>query len=188
MTALPLEMNDRRVEVVVLDAPPKPPDYYSKLYRALGDPAFISVVANYLARRDLSRFNPGSHAVRSAGKDAAARASQSPMAERCEMLVQHWPADVILHSDVRGVLTDGLGGPQLTPAYRRTLEQFGIAPLKRVVRVSGQPARVSIIRNHEKWRDAETYRIQDELDKVRLNLKNAWDFLLARVADADNVG
>lgn len=67
-SAIPIDDNDRRVEVVISDNAPRSGDYYTQLYAALDDPMFVRGVAWWLAQRDLSKFNPGRHAKRDAAK------------------------------------------------------------------------------------------------------------------------
>lgn len=66
--AIPLDDSDRRFEVVINDDRPMKSEYYAKLYSAIHDPEFIAAIADFLSERDLSRFNPGSHAKRTAHK------------------------------------------------------------------------------------------------------------------------
>lgn len=165
LSAIPMERGDRRIEVVSVDAPPRDAAYYSRLYRALHDPMFIASVAAFLGARDIGEFNPGAHAAQSEAKCAATRASQTPMAEACEMLVAHWPVDIITAADISRVLMgDGVPDTALTAGGRRTLEQFGIVPYPKVVRLQGQdlPARVSILRNRERWTDATSAEVKLE--------------------------
>jgi hypothetical protein len=167
ISAIPMEAGDRRFEVVSVDAKPRSVDYYAKLYAASNDPMFIAAVAAFLARRDLRAFKPGAHAAKTEAKQAATKASQSPMATWCEMLVHHWPADVVRSSDLYKVLegNEGFGDGSLNAAHRRTMEQFGLTPYGRLVRPvpGGAAVRVTIVRNREKWKDAGTDAIRAEL-------------------------
>lgn len=71
-SALALNETDRRVNVVLNEAEPLTPEYYTRLYAALKDSSFIAGVAKLLSDRDLSEFNPGAHAVRNAAKETVA--------------------------------------------------------------------------------------------------------------------
>ncbi len=77
-SAIPLDDTDRRIEVVIFDDEPRDADYYSKLYAAVSDPVFIASIAKFLRDRDLSRFNPGRHALKSAAKEQVIATSRSP--------------------------------------------------------------------------------------------------------------
>lgn len=61
-TAISLRGDDRRFDVVINPECPKPPEYYKRLYGAIDSDEFIGAVADYLGKRDLSKFNPGRHA------------------------------------------------------------------------------------------------------------------------------
>jgi hypothetical protein len=180
VSAIPIQKDDRRFEVVCIDAKPKDAAYYSRLYAALEDPRFIAGVAAYLGRRDISGFNPGAHAVDTDAKKDVAQASQTPMAYWCEILVGHWPRDVIKSGD----LYDALEGFEvfkpdraLNPAHRRTLEQYGVTPYKNPVRVgAGNPVRVSILRNRANWANATAAEIKAELTRA-VEKFPAWDQL-----------
>ncbi|UIP88229.1 primase-helicase family protein [Pseudomonas phenolilytica] len=186
LSAIPLESGDRRVEVVATEAAPRGADYYAKLYAALKSPQFIAAVAAFLGSRDLSRFNPGAHAANTEAKKAATKASQSPMAEACQMLIDHWPADVITAAQLFEVLT-GQSDGSVSSAHRRTLEQFGIEALPKPVKVNGKAVRVSAVRNKGRWKaEADPAAIRGELAKVELDpldMHCARDYLLDLVAD-----
>jgi hypothetical protein len=183
VSAIPIQTDDRRIEVVRIEAKPKDAAYYSRLYAALDDRRFIAAVASYLGRRDISGFNPGAHAVETEAKRDVALASQTPMGYWCEMLVKHWPWDVIksnkLYDALEGIEFRGDGA--LTSAHRRTLEQYGVAPFKRLVRVgSGNPVRVSILRNRERWATAEPGEVRDELRRAVDGLPTADEIVNVR--------
>ena len=172
LSAIPMENSDRRFEVVVIDSEPQAPDYYAKLYQALKDRKFIAAVAGYLGQRDITRFNPGAHARDTDAKKAVTKASQSPLAAWCEMLVKHWPADVITSRDLYRVLEGGedYGNEgTLNAAHRRTLEQFEVAPFGKLVRIpeKGAPTRLSVLRNREIWQDASPHEIRQEVERAK---------------------
>lgn len=185
VSAIPLETGDRRIEVVATDAPPRDGDYYEKLYRALDDPGFINAVGVWLAQRDLRRFNPGQHARMSEAKMKVVQASLSPMAERCQSLTRLWPSDLITAPALYSVLQGPSGGDgALTAFHRRTLEQFGVEPLKQLrVSPGASPVRVSVIRNHGRWRQAVVGELRDELAKCPDDFEGAWHWLAGAEAD-----
>lgn len=179
LTAIPMEKGDRRIEVVVNEGTPKPESYYTRLYSALDNPRFIAAVAAFLARRDISTFNPGAHAKQTEAKQAATKASQTQAAGWCELLVKHWPSDLITSGDLYEVLE----GPRLepgrglTPAHRRTLEQFGIESYGKTVKVDQIPTRVLIVRNRHHWRNAAPDAIRAELNKRPADITDARHYL-----------
>ena len=181
-SAIPMEQGDRRIEVVILDATPKDAGYYQQLYRALNDPAFIAGVAAYLGSRDLSGFNAGRHATNNESKQIATRASQSPMVEWCQMLLDHWPVDIITSRNLHSVLEGDTGNGSLNAAHRRTLEQFGIESLKTPVRVNGASTRLSILRNASKWKDASAEVIRVEIERDNPGLLSGRNYLMSIAA------
>jgi hypothetical protein len=185
LSAIPMDANDRRFEVVSLETAPHGASYYKQLYALWESPQFIAAVAQYLGQRDISRFNAGGHAKKTEAKLAAAKASQTPMAEKCEMLVKYWPSDLISSSRLYQVLDGQFPGGALTAAHRRTLEQFGVEALGRAVKVGGRPTKVSILRNKAQWREAPAMYITAEMARAAVPFGvDAADYLLDCAATA----
>ncbi len=168
LSAIPMEAGDRRIEVVSIDAAPQPPEYYEQLYAALKSPEFITAVAAYLGRRNIAHFKPGAHAVKTDAKIAATKASQSPMAERAELLVTHWPADLIITSDLYSVLTGDEPNTHgsLNASHRRPLEQLGVVPFPRPVKIGSKPIRFQILRKKSYWLTADLADVKNELART----------------------
>lgn len=178
LSAIPLEDGDRRIEVVYTEARPREADYYARLYAVLDDPLFIAAVAKFLGERDISAFNPGAHAVNSESKKAATKASQTPMAAWCEMLVDHWPSDLIMSQHLFDILARDGAGSSLNAAHRRTMEQYGVEALGKPLKVEGKPVRVCIVRNKEQWKQAEPDNLRNELAKANPGIDSARDYLM----------
>jgi hypothetical protein len=158
ISAIPMEEGDRRIEVVVNEAAPRPADYYTRLYQAISDQRFIAGVAAFLARRDLSNFNPGAHAVVTAAKRRATEASKTPMTKQCELLLKFWPCDVITPADLMSVLDyvprELAIRAKMTANHRRTLEQFSIRKKAESLKVDGNSVKLYFIRNADYWENA----------------------------------
>lgn len=173
ISAIPMEEGDRRIEVVVNEAAPNPADYYTRLYQAINDKRFIAGVAAFLARRDLSAFNPGAHAVVTAAKRRATEASKTPMVKQCEMLLKYWPCDVITPVDLLGVLDyvprEMAIRAKMTANHRRTLEQFGIRKKETSLKVDGVTVRLWFIRNADQWSTASNSALVAEYLKGMKN-------------------
>jgi primase-polymerase (primpol)-like protein len=174
VSALPLEEGDRRFNVVRNDCPPRPPEYYSKLYTALKDRAFINGVARMLGARDISGFNPGAHAVLNDAKNELVAASRTEVETDLIDLVTHWPADVMLNPELGRLLA---GGGPLTPHHRHALERRGVKPYGRQLRFRGAVVRVSILRNYARWKDADPELVRSELEKVPASIFDVRGFL-----------
>lgn len=175
LSAIPLERGDRRVEVVQVDAEPRDAAYYTRLYNALADRQFIAAVATYLGQRDISSFNPGAHAVMTEAKRSAALASQTPTAMWCELLVEHWPCDVIPSQVLAGVLGAGIEGG-LNAGHRRALEQVGVEALGSPVKIDSKTQRMSIIRNKAKWKGATPAEVRAEWSRGKDALEGVYDY------------
>src|SRR5690606_18872350 len=134
-----------------------------------------------LGQRDISRFNPGAHARNTEAKQAATNASRTPMAEACQLLVDHWPADFITAAHLFDVLAGGRGDGALTAAHRRTLEQAGIQPWGKPVKIDGKATRVSVLRNRTRWLQQGTAdAVRKELERVEIDVfeTSAYEYLL----------
>ncbi len=184
-SAIPLESGDRRIEVVSTDAAPKGVAYYEQLYAALGNPQFIAAVAKFLGGRDISHFKPGAHAVLTEAKKAATQASQTPAGMYCEMLMNFWPSDLITSSELYQVLAgdDFTGRGCLTPGHRRVLEDHSIEALSKPVKIRGRAARVVILRNAQRWKQATGDEIRAELQKAEQEEMSAREYLENLAAD-----
>ena len=179
LSAIPMDANDRRFEVVSMDKAPRGAAYYKQLYALWNSSEFVAAVAQHLGQRDIRRFNAGGHAKKTEAKMAAAKASQTPMAEKCEMLVKYWPSDLISSSRLYQVLDGQVADGMLTAAHRRTLEQFGVEALGRAVKVGGKSTKVSILRNKSKWKETAAQYITSELERAAVPFgMNAAEYLL----------
>ncbi len=163
--ALTLDDNDRRFNVVRNEAQAKGASYYSRLYAALKDHAFIVGVADMLAKRDLSEFNPGAHAVMNEAKEAVVDASRSDADKVLLDLVKCWPCDVITSSTLGELITGQVSGT-LTRAHGHALARAGIKMYHAKIRVGASVGRISILRNADKWKDAHADMIKAELAKA----------------------
>ncbi|CAN7412399.1 DUF5906 domain-containing protein [Cupriavidus necator] len=164
--ALPLNDTDRRWRVVRHNTAPRSPSTYAHLYSLLDDAEFINAVAVWLGERDISAFNPGERPPMSDAKRAAVDASKSLMHRAADELVQTWPADVVMNSDILIALSDG-AEKTVTPAMRRVLEELGAVPFGRTIKVKSHPTKCWIVRNAEKWANAKAYELAEEICRAR---------------------
>ena len=175
LSAIPMENGDRRIEVVVNEALPRPADYYTALYRALNDPMFIAAVAIYLGRRDLGMFNPGAHARMSDAKREAIQASQSPDAYWAELIARHWPCDVAPNDALAAVFnadSDNNGGGLLA-SQRRALQAADIVALGDPVWLDKGSTRMSVIRNKARWKAAQGKETRAEWERGEASARTA---------------
>jgi hypothetical protein len=182
VSALPLEESDRRFNIVRNDAPPKDAAYYGLLYAALKDSSFIAGVAQLLNARSLVNFNPGAHATLNEAKRDLVEASLSDADRTLRDVLQYWPTDVMLSSTLGQLLTGGAASGTLTPGHRNALERRGIKPYRRNVKFMEVAVRVSVLRNHARWKDAEPSVIRCELEKMQHPVVNPHRYLEDRAA------
>jgi hypothetical protein len=86
ITAMPINADERRWNIVYDDSKPKSEAYYLGLYRALQDPAFIQAVHYYLGTRNIDD------------------ATSSPVAKVIQTLVDLWPSDLITSGDLMEIV------------------------------------------------------------------------------------
>ena len=165
VSALPIPRDDRRIAVAIMEDRPRSPDYYAKLYRALDDPLFIATVARYFGQRDLSQFNPGAHARDTEAKRRVQRASQSEHGEWLELMVTHWPVDIVQASILQYAINDEVttSAGRHSAAIKYVLEEFGVESINRSIRVNGTPTKVVILRNAAHWRNAAPKKLEKEI-------------------------
>jgi hypothetical protein len=78
LDGLPLDSEDRRLEVVVFRSAPRDEDYYRRLYGLLGDPGFIAAVRWHLQRSSIAGFNAGSLPKDTKDRREVIKSSRSP--------------------------------------------------------------------------------------------------------------
>lgn len=93
--AIPLDETDRRFEVVINDDEPQSADYYQRLYGAINRPSFITAVAQFLRDRNLSGFNPGRHAAKSADKKQVITSTGSDESELLFDFSESYPLELV---------------------------------------------------------------------------------------------
>jgi len=160
--AIAVNEADRRFNVVHTDHKPRDAAYYKRLYAGLSDPSVIAGVAHFLRTRDLSLFDPFAGPPMSESRARVIAASRSEADEILADVVQHWPVDII-HSSTLGELITGQLGGKITPSHRHALERQSIKAYAGKIRIGNMTARVSILRNHEQWKDADPHLFRDEL-------------------------
>lgn len=170
--ALPLDHSDRRFNICKMSGAPRPPNYYAKLFAALKDPHFICGVAEFLANRDLSNFNAGAHAVFNESKKLILEESGGEYDGTLREIVEKWPVDLIQNK----TLWQALQVDQ--PLHRMVLGRNGIKSLtSKTVRLSdGSITRVKILRNHERWKNADVHELRRELEKIDQTFINGLEF------------
>jgi hypothetical protein len=171
VSAIPIQDEDRRFEVVVMEDPPRSAEVYSTLYNALDVPEFVAAVAGYLGQVDLHDFNPGRRAVMNESKSRVIEASRSSLATWVKSLKDHWPVDLITSNDLYQVLegADFSFGTarNLTPAHRYTLTECGIRSREKPIKIDKTATRVQILRNPNRWLRADPTECRAELERWR---------------------
>lgn len=98
-TALPLNDDDRRWNVIRNPGPKADPDYYTALYTAVDDPSFIASVRECLRTRNIEGYNPSEPPPMNEAKQAVIEAGMTTADERVKELAASHPCDLILADD-----------------------------------------------------------------------------------------
>jgi hypothetical protein len=154
--AIPMSDADRRWYVVHLSLPPRPESVYAQLYALLDTPGFVDSVGIWLRSRDLSNFNPGRRPPVTAAKRKAIDASKSDVQRMANMIVQHWPSDLISVSDLTSIMFEGDmsgAGKRMSSAMKHALQDAGMMLVERPLKdpITQQQSRVWIVRNVDGW-------------------------------------
>jgi hypothetical protein len=188
--ALPLNEFDRRVYVIDGPSVPKPKAYYTAFHDRLKDPRFLGAVWTWLARRDISAFNPGMRAPMTALKQTMIASSRSTEQLAVIRLVEACPYDVIASPDLMLTaappdmreISIGMGDTKEVPAETTAQRTARTRPLEAVLRdagyrtypktlkIGGQMRRVWILRNRETWSNSSLTQLRDEALKAQRDL------------------
>lgn len=167
--ALPLTEDDRRFWIVAHDGPPRDGDYYARLYGALSDPLFIASLAEFLRRRDLSKFRPGERPPMNRAKAELIAFSQSEEDGTLKAIAARWPVEVITALEITNAL--GEGGPSKA-SVRHSMDRAGIRKLPRKVRVPGQGAQhLYAIKRFQHWATQQAETLRGEVERVQEHVK-----------------
>jgi Family of unknown function (DUF5906) len=157
-SALPLDENDRRWNVIRNPNTPQTPEYYRALYKLLDDGLFIASIREYLRQRDLAKFNPGARAVMNEAKHAVVAMSLSDEDQRARELVAHWSCDLIegsvLYEQVYGDSTYNAGQSEVMSNMRRLrkiAESAGIKKYPHMIYESRDRVYAWVLRNYQHW-------------------------------------
>ena len=160
--AIPLGEDDRRFYVVDHDGPPRDAAYYARIYEVLDEPRFIASVAEFLKRRDITRFNPGARPPTTAAKAALIKLNQSDEDALLQELVKSWPADVISASELNKRL--GYNGVS-SRSNRHAMDRHGIVKLRKV-RTEFRTEAVYALRNAADWGAANADALRAEIGRA----------------------
>jgi len=157
LTALPLDNDDRRWNVIRNPIEPKPPEYYSTLYALLKDQLFISSVRQFLIKRNIANFNPGSRAVKNEIKTALISSGDSVEDENAKQLVKAHPRDLIssnslffeIYEEAPNLANDANRKWRLLGSIAR---KAGMTKLTQEIPMQrGKPMKIWCLRNLDKW-------------------------------------
>lgn len=163
ISAIPIDKDDRRIQVVVCKEQPKDESYYDSLYKLLNDGEFIAAVARFLMDRDLSHFYPGARAKMTTAKSAVVDNTQSLADELASLLVEASPFDLVPAS----FLAKCFGNES---AAKHVKQRAGIEPYispttgkPTAIRIGEDRLRVNVLRNHSHWAEAGIDQAKEEV-------------------------
>lgn len=174
--ALPLDRNDRRWFVVNCDEQPKESSYYKSLYVLVDDLSFIASVRQHLRTRDLANFNPGQRPPMSEAKLATVDASRTEVDRLAIQLAESWPVDVLFRDELELLLGPDAFRATNPQALAHSLERAGIRRWPRCsgkIRTAGPSTIAYIVRNLERWADADAEALRGEQARCSLDVKEA---------------
>jgi len=158
-SAIPLDENDRRFEVVVSDAPPEDSYYYQHLYHLLHNRNFIYSVLTYLKQRDISAFNPGERAKLTTSKLNVIRSSSSDFANDLRAFLSSYDKPLMTNEMVKHLLGgDAVDLVRVKVLVKRTMEDFGWVRMTQRPRAYG--------RQQVLWVKADQYEVWDSPEAV----------------------
>ncbi|KQN50468.1 hypothetical protein ASE98_23385 [Pseudomonas sp. Leaf48] len=141
--ALPIDAKDRRWAVIKNPEEPKPADYYTRLYN-LVTPEFGAAVGAWLAKRDISKFNPGERPAINDAKRAVILAATSQLEQDLGEVLADWKAAGVPgfgSEDLRHALgiDEGVAWTNASKALAFMLQRAGVhkigGPRPRIKRV-----------------------------------------------------
>lgn len=174
-TALPLTKDERRWNVIRNLSEPRDEAYYIALYGKLLDKDFISSVREFFITRSIESLNPGAHAARNEMKEAVIASAMSQEDENAMELVAGHPRDLITAQDLFETIYGIEPSNMLTDIDRRwkrmgpIARKAGIEPLpksKDRTLFGKRLLKVWILRNPQRWRDASSADIEQELSRI----------------------
>lgn len=161
--ALPLDHFDRRAYVIENATIARDEKYYRRLYVLPRDQLFIASVREWLRRRDISGFNPGMRAPETEAKRRVIEASKSEAEKAMDDLVAGWPKDCITAEDLRVQLFGEKASSKDWRSLHHVTEraECKLYP-KRIYNKRNEGIRVWILRNPERWLEAQPREVLEE--------------------------
>jgi hypothetical protein len=172
LAALPLDRNDRRVEVEILplDTPIPNEAYFTAIYNAYDDPDFIASVARWLSKRDISQFNPGARATFSEAKSAAVNSTESDLMSQTRTIQEVWPFDVISSQNLTELVAAASGFGTYDkikpPAFRHVTNTLNIVAGKNPVCFKSELEDKTMTQRVRALRNADQYVLDRTNDTV----------------------
>lgn len=169
-TALPLESSDRRFHVSRCDDQPKATAYYERLYTLRDDPQFIASVAEFLRRRDISKFRPGETPPMTAAKRGLVERIRSDNESLLHDIVARWPTDLIAYCEIIDQIGHGVGVNGRSLAH--DLDRAGLRKVGRI-KHRGNATSVYAVRNPERWAGVSPSAARAEINRKSSEAKEA---------------
>lgn len=169
-TALPLESSDRRFHVSRCDDPPKGAAYYERLYALRDDPRFVASVAEFLRRRDVSKFRPGETPPMTSAKRGLVERMRSDNESLLHDIVARWPTDLIAYCEIIDQIGHGAGVNGRSLAH--DLDRAGLRKVGRI-KHRGNATSVYAVRNSERWAGVSPSAARAEINRKSSEAKEA---------------
>lgn len=178
--ALPIDDDDRRWRVAMIDQPPRGAEVYETLYGALNEPDFIEAVGGFLAKRDIRHFKPGERPPLNDAKLNVIGASKSMLRELAEDIVERWPGALISSHQAAMYLSSG-NEESMSLAMRRSMEDAGARQLassngkSKLLRINNKSRKCWILRDFAAWTNATSEQQVAEVIKGEFSTMDSAD-------------
>ena len=152
--AIPFDNSDRREQVIANPTKPKAPEYYERLYGALGDRLFIGSVRRFLDTLDLSDFKPGAHAIMNEAKEQAIAVMKTDVESAIEDFKNDCGKDLVSRRDIdEGVrIQHRFGAPAINTTHvTHAIANAGMVNTGHRIRDSQGTQHAIVIVNTSKW-------------------------------------
>ena len=152
-----LEPDDRRAFVIASPVLPKDKAYYHYLHNEVLEME-VAAFKQWLLTRDLAGFNAKEPPPMTDGKVAIIKESRPPLVrELLEKIEErHLVRDMVTAAEVQLALTTFPFGKRPSMSdVTKALRAAGAIHINRQIKVDDNPIRLWIIRNHEKWLQAD---------------------------------
>lgn len=159
----------------------RPKAKYIELAALLNDERSLASIRRWMMERNISAFNPFEHAPMNDAKRDVVRACTTGEEMAVQDVLETWPADLILSSDLAVLMTGEDGRRPTSRALQTIAQDAGLVNCPNQIWFGEKNVRYFIIRNRPVWELPASKRshlnvIRDEIRRGRPGLKDHLEF------------